>query len=318
MSDTNAFEMSAEEQAYFDNRGEETEAPESEPAPEPEEGAEPAPEPEEGQDETPETDEDGEPVKPPKGFVPHKAFHAEREKRKELERQSAELAEKQARLEERLKVLAEIKDEAQKKQESAPEEQIPDINEDPIGHFQARIAQQQKVIDELNGKTQQSQQQQEQAAQFNQVVTEYKSQAMQFKQEKPDFDAAYNHLLSARAKEYAMLGVPEAEIPASISQDELGIVLRAKQLGKNPAEVIYALAMERGYKPGAGGEDVDNGGNGKERLEQIARGQNAAKSLSSAGGGKAPDISLENLANMSNDDFYDAVQRGVFRKALGG
>jgi hypothetical protein len=76
--------------------------------------------------------------------------------------------------------------------------------------------------------------------------------------------------------------------------------------------VIYNLARQRGYR---------GGGSGQDRLDTIARGQAAGKSLASAGGsGGDSEMSAEALLRMPMDQFeaWCAKNPAKAKRIMGG
>jgi hypothetical protein len=85
----------------------------------------------------------------------------------------------------------------------------------------------------------------------------------------------------------------------ALTRDEMAIAQTALGNNKSAAEIIYNLAQQRGYRRADGGK-----GNAAGRLDTIARGQNANKTLSNTGGNSGDgDITGEMLLKMPMDEF---------------
>ena len=137
--------LSPEEQAYFDSRGEALPPGlDQKPAPAPEAAEEAAaPEPETIIDEA--DDDVGEPAR--QSMVPHKALHAEREKRKALEKELSEAREFRIRMEERMRYVQEqeAKRAAPQQQQDAEPETPPDPDEDVFAATKFALKQQEQL-----------------------------------------------------------------------------------------------------------------------------------------------------------------------------
>lgn len=308
-------DLSPAEEAFFESKGEKAEglgAPEQDKPvkdeDKPEVKADKSDEkPDDDGEETVEVDNRGR-------FVRHGAFHKERMQRKALEQQLAErnrvLAEREqafARVDERLKLLSEA---MQPRQEQV--EQKPDPETDPIGairYLEKRLAQ-------AEGKATEAVKMTEAERADQSLAQTYRSDAMRFSQSQKDFGAAYSFLLQGRDAELQAYGMTDpAERMRTIHEEEKGLVARAMKDGASPAERLYALAKARGYalkepepKPSEVNDKArevmaDKLDSVSDKIDTIARGQAAAKSLSNAGGSPSDSLSAESLANMSEEEF---------------
>lgn len=296
-SDSDA--LSPAEQEYFKSGGEQTEAlapkeaePEKKP---PVEGAGPIAADGDKKDDGPEPgelDAEGKPKNPGR-WVNHGAFHAERERRKAAEGRINELSEKFSRADERLRLLTEAMQPQQ--------EQAPDPEKDLFGY----IKWQDRRIAELSGKVEGTvkQTQEQQAAQKadSDLYNAYLADAREFSTKTADFANAYQHLLSARDRQLTKLGYSAQERQSVIHNEEKGLVQRAIQLGRSPAEMLYELAGELGYKKPE--PKVEPTNSAADQIAKIKQGQEASKTLSAAGGSPTDVLTAEALANMSEEDF---------------
>jgi len=134
-----------------------------------------------------------------------------------------------------------------------------------------------------------------------------------------DFGEAYQFLLQGRDAELQAYGVADpAERVRLISEEERGLVQRAIKDGVSPSERVYNLAKARGY---AKKEPKPEPEKTTEQIDTIARGQAAAKTLSSAGGSPAEVLNAEALANMSEEEFeawMAKTPRAQQRAIMGG
>lgn len=320
-------DLSPAEQAFFESRGEKSEGlvetseqktPEKQPAKE-----EAAPE-VKADDVKTEVDETEETVElDNKGrFVRHGAFHKERsmrkqeqEARKALEVKLSEREQAFARADERLKLLSEAMSPRQEQQqEAAP----PDPETDPIGAIRwlrDQVAAAQQRTTEVAKVTEADRADQH-------MAQSYRADAMRFAQNQKDFGDAYGFLLNGRDAELQAFGIGDAaERMRIIHDEEKGLVARALKDRASPAERVYALAKARGYAVKEEKPADEKKPAVVEQIENIARGQSAAKSLSAAGGSPSEVLTAEALANMSEDEFaayLEKTPRSKQRAMMGG
>jgi hypothetical protein len=172
-----------------------------------------------------------------------------------------------------------------------------------------------------------------------QFVSNYRNDAAQFEAKTPDFKPAYNFLLASRAQELirigyddpnalAEAGADDAEVHAArkalhdaLMADERGIAELAFSKKKSPAEIIYGLAQQRGYKKDGAKPGGDSKPKGDDVLDTIERGQAAHKSLSNTGGGSGEDaMTAERLISMPLAEFEAWTEKNpaAARRILGG
>lgn len=257
-----------------------------------------AKEPEKASDDTPEKDKEpefkssrSEPEKPPEGFVPHQAMHAERLKRQELERRLAEIEAKEKEAE----------------AEQAP--QYVDPLDDPEGfrrYDEWRTAQVNKRLEEQQSAFQRAQQ--ERIA----YLDVQKSEA-EFQAKTPDYPKAVEHLYNHRARELQSMGYPPEEAQSQIVRDVHAIYEAAKQIGMNPAELAYHRAMSIGYKR----VEVKPETNEAEKVQALAKAQDAASGIGTTGAPQEGQLTIEQLSKMSEAELAK-VPEEQFKKVMGG
>ncbi len=326
MNDLNSTEdFSPEEMAYITSKGEDTSALQTPEQSAPQSTPEPATTPEQSaqsEDDaeiTIEIGADGKPRDLKSGrFVPHGAFHKERERRKSLETENLSMREKMARADERLAVLNQIIG-AQEGPEQVQEEQPINPDEDIFGAFKQAMTK----LDTLQKQITERDRQDREVLADTGLVQTYQNDAIRFLQEKPDFKDAYFHLVAARHKELEAVGIADqGQRNAMIAQEEKGLVAQALQNKRSPAQVIYQLALTRGFSAGQAPAPTPNSAPSPaaQKIEQIKAGQQKTASLSSAGGSPGEGMTLEKLANMSDDEFHKNVghlSRNQLRKLMG-
>jgi len=287
--------MTAEEEAFFSSGGEGT-------IPTGEGGGE-------GSGETSGTVEGGEGGTPKapdtsttkNDHVPLATFLEEKNARKEMARQLADAQKQIAEFTGKFSIIDRLKlagADPGTEQPAAP----PTVEDDIFGavkHTNETVAQLQKRLDDQAAAEKKAR---EDAAAQTDFVNRYRNDAETFQKATPDYRTAYDFLLQSRAAELQAIGydTPEALHQALIA-DETAIAEMAFSKNKSPAEMIYALAKQRGYKAAA---PDPSKGKGAEKLETIERGQAANKSLSSTGGSAGDaDMTAEALIAMPADEF---------------
>ena len=224
--------------------------------------------------------------------VPLAALHQERQKRQEQDRKLQVLAQ-------RLEALQQA---AMPKPEPEPEI---DVNENPIEYFNRENQKLKEQLEQINGFHQaqaQTVQQQQSVEKFKQV---YANAAKEYAQQQQDFPEAYHHLVSSRMEELQAMGYDQQRAAQIAERDEAQFVIKAFNDGVNPAERIYNLAKMRGYnqQPQAKPE-VD--------LDTIEKGVKASRSVGSMKGSPPVGVTLEALADMSDEEFeknFDKIMR---------
>lgn len=231
-------------------------------------------------------------------FVRHGAMHQERERRKAAEARAnaaeARYAADMARASERLAVIAQSQQ--QPRPEPKPVVQIPDINVDPIGHFQAQLAEQKRELDEARDFRKQVQGQQSQHSNMEAIATEVRRLETAFKATTPDYDDAQTFLQERWAAEAQAVGVSAEEAVRARTIETVQIAARN---GRNPAEVAYLRAKALGFTGKA--PEQQQGPD----LDTIARGQAGSKSPTTAPGKVPAGTSIESILAMDDDDFAE-------------
>lgn len=227
------------------------------------------------------------------------ALHAERARARQMAERAANMDQ----------LLRQLRQPGQAQQQPQAD-QIPDINTDPVGHFQAKSAALERQIEELKAGSQKTAEQIEQQQVSQRFWSHVTQSEAQMRQQAPDYDAAVGHLEQARVAELEVMFPDDhpqaiqmavqqglgsvAELRAAVlNQDRIAVATQALQMGMSPAELYYRLAHQRGYQKAAPAAPK------VAPVQAIKRGQAAAKSLSAGGGGRADATpSLDALADM--------------------
>jgi hypothetical protein len=260
---------------------------------------------------------DGKPRATNGRFVPHQALHKERERRKSVETELMTYRERTARADERLAVLNELMTKPEAPPASASEQPI-DPEVDPIGALKQLHARNQALEKQLQESTKTVEERESARA----MVSAYQNDAARFVQEKPEFRDAYVHLMAGRHRELEAMGMSDAaERNRFIANEERQLVASAFQSRRSPAQMLYSLAVARGFSyapPAPEPAKPDHAA----KIESIAKGQRqAGASLSAAGGTAGEGLTAAALADMSEEEFSAVAAKlgkSKLRQLMGG
>ena len=231
-----------------------------------------------------------------KQFVPLGALQEERTKRQAEQEQNRIL---QARMDQFLQL--QLQQQAQQQQQQPQQPQVPEIPafvDDPEGHVKGLVEQFNRVIQEqaqqiqqLSGHSQANHAQQQLAIEVNAAETAFRAT-------EPNYDAALNHFNTVKVAEYMAFGMNELQARQQLARDYQGVAMGAKQLNRNPAEMLFGLAKALGFAP--------QQQQGQQPAPQLPK--QAPTSLSNLpASGRAPDeqgaLSAKQVAAMSNEEF---------------
>lgn len=279
--------LSSAEQKYFDTKGDAAPADAAPVAPTPEPAS---------ADSAART-----PAQEPK-TVPLAALQEERERRKELQRQIEDV---NRRADERFSLIAQKLAAAAPAGEPAKRE-IPDPEKDAVGAIRM-TAEEVKVLSEFKRQVE-SQAAQSQAIQA--VMGQASRLETEFEKDTPDYQTASDFLRASRAQELSAFGLDQFRVRQILAAEKLQLAHAALQQGRNPAEVVYALAKMRGYAPKAtSGNGAAPGEGEAAKLARIAKGQEAGASLGAASGAAPGKTGIEALLAMSDAEFSTALDK---------
>jgi len=218
--------------------------------------------------------------------VPVASMVAERQRRAAAENALAEQNERFSKLTERLDVINERMHPA------------PDPETEPLESLQHSNKELANEISEIKGMLNNA----NQVNQTNQYQQQVQAMETQFAQANPDYNDAYQYLVEARMREYDMMGLPNPQ--ESITKEAQWIVANATQAGINPAEVVYNMAVDRGFKNGAKVVAEPQ----KQTLKETAKNIEEAQTLAAAPGKTlGPDMTTEDLLDMTDEEFDKAT-----------
>jgi len=267
--------------------------------------------------------------KDPDHWVPLPTFLEEKKERQRLEAYQREMAERQARLDERYKLI---------ESRLQPQSQAPDPSTDPLGHLQYQDQQQQLNIKTFQDRLQQFERQQQEQQQIQQLTMHVSSSEQDFAKKTPDYWNAVDHLKSVRMAQYELAGLTPDQQMQALYADTRNWTMALVNSGKHPAEATYELAKKYGYVAGGdtGVREADNGARtpnrnedgtfakavnpkveaAKQTLKTVERGQASSKSLGNSAG-KAVDDGMpspDELAVMSDEDFDKWTSKKNWKK----
>lgn len=262
--------------------------------------------------------------------VPIHALHQSRAKLKDKEAELQAANVRFARADERMNQLLELANSgmfpnpqpgaatpaaAAAKSKNPMDEPDIDMQED----FVAALDQQKRRMAYLAQTMQSDKTQRETQETETQVRTAYINDAKSFVTKEPEFGAAYRHVVKLRHQQLAAAGHgDEKQRNAMIAQEERDLVHHAFKAGKSPAQVLWDYAAASGFQKGAapatptpGNGQQQNGNAHAANVAKIAaqkKGQAASASLSGVGGSPRA-LTLEQIADMNQDEFDALVDK---------
>lgn len=227
--------------------------------------------------------------------VPLAELLKERAARKEAAQETQRLREMMEAGNRRLEELAQLV-----QQRNAPAAPPPDINTDPVAHFQHETSALRKTVEQLTAERQQEAQRQQQSMAEQELVFRYNKSGAEFTQKQADFPTAYEHFKESVMREAVLSGATEMQAVQHLIETEKRLAIAAFRDNDNPAARIYEIAKTRGYQAAP---KADPAG----RMAAMQRGQSAAKSVGGTAPGRAAGdysgLTLEEFARMPYAEF---------------
>jgi hypothetical protein len=138
----------------------------------------------------------------------------------------------------------------------------------------------------------------------NQIVNRMNEAEADFAEDHPDYMDAMKFFRAQRQEEFEELGYAGAVLNRELSMDLLGIVQRALNAGRDPAEAVYNLAKKRGFSATKSVDDV------AKKLQTITAGQRAGRGLGSAPASRANNtLTEESVAKLKGAAFDTAWEQ---------
>ena len=224
-----------------------------------------------------------------KKVVPLSALHEARRESKELKeqlrRKETEDAERYSKLQQRLDAI----------QNPPPEKPV--FESDPANFLKAEV-------DDIKKQTTEMSRQAQKAQIETQIKARLQNSEQSFSKEHPDYFDAASHVMKVMSANMELMGVTDQAAKGQAMTNEVyQLTIRAVQAGKEPAELIYELAKNQGFVGKVAAAEQKSA----EKLESIAKGQEASASLGSGSRADAGKLTLDSLAKMDDDDFNALV-----------
>jgi hypothetical protein len=233
--------------------------------------------------------------------VPLAELLKERAARKEAAAETARLREMMETGNRRLEELAALV----QRQHQPQAAQAPDLNTDPVGHFQHETSALRKTVEQLQAERQQDAQRQQMAAQEQELVFRYNKAGAEFSQKQSDFPAAYEAFKESVIREAVLQGATEMQAVNHLIETEKRLAMAAFRDGDNPAARIYEIAKTRGYQAAPKADP-------QARMAAMQRGQAAARSVGGTAPGRAAGdyagLTLAEYVNMPMAEFAKVPQ----------
>lgn len=244
----------------------------------------------------------------------HQALERQRAAEAKAQQAEAALQTEKAVTQERMRLLMEAATAASAHPPvAAPAVEIPDINTDPVGHFNALLVEEQRKRADLEaivrGFSEQQRAAQAQAEMRDWVI----SQEQQFMATEPTYIDGTKFLVEGRRAELTAIGITDPlEQKRIIDNDIVGIAMKSRQDGVNFGERVFKTAVARGFKA-APKETVippiDSETPLPDRAARIENGRENATTISNVGARTAPALSPERISNMSEAQFEQVYNK---------
>lgn len=228
------------------------------------------------------------------------ALKEERQLRQQMQQELQEQREAAKKMSEAFSKLVEAAD------PSKQQPPIPSFEEDPIGHLNAKLEMANQRIEGLSKTEQQIIRDRTEQQESQQFMSRYQAKAAEFARLQPDFVPAYQHLVKELHQDYMAQGLTETEANQRLLRDELALADQQMKSNRNPAEVMYELAKRRGYVPAnaqRADQPKDDLRKKVDNLERMERGIKASRSINSKGVSPNSRLTLEEIADLNDDDF---------------
>jgi hypothetical protein len=243
--------------------------------------------------------------------IPFKVFDAERRRARAAEAEKREYERQFAVAQERLNML-----QAAWQQNEAPAqaeaESPPDPDTDIFGYTKWLAKQQEQIQQQ----TRQFEETRQREAYERQIATQVASMEQQFVATAPDYVDAVKFAKDFRVKMYTAAGMNPQAAQAEVQREITRFVQDQLRAGLNPAASAYEMAKAMGYTPKqaqaaaqaaqqARTETGQFAPQKSEKLETVARAQQAHRSPTAANGGaqEGGGLSMKALADMDIEEF---------------
>lgn len=224
-------------------------------------------------------------------YIPLGAVQEERKENKRLRAEMEELKTKWTGGEAKLNALI---------TKLQPKEELPAYSEKPLEHLKAKNDALEKNIQEIRAADEKRGKETEQQTQLRNFESQVVASERAFSAKQTDYGEAVSKVQEMWRGELEEAGLEPEQVENALLSRGRMFSYEAMKRNQNPAEAIYKLAQRFGHKAEKKEENKD-----KDKLRQIAHGQEAEKSL--ATGKSGGEMSLEALATMSEDELDSFV-----------
>ncbi|RCL00004.1 MAG: hypothetical protein JSC085_000991 [Candidatus Tokpelaia sp. JSC085] len=201
---------------------------------------------------------------------------------------------------------------AMQTQNVSPAPELTEDSGDLIGYLKQEVQKAKQATEELK----QFKAQQEAARQQQEFETAvgnaWMNSVEKTKDIHPDIDNAAHHVLNQRTAMLKSFGLNDKQIEDTIRQEFIGVVVQSNRQGRNPADVVYDMALATGYTS-----------KNRESINSLRQGLSSSKSLSSTGGfsftGATNKDMAAQVANLSESEFEQWMEKNPnhFRRLFG-
>lgn len=312
--------LSAEEQAYFDTRGESVPEQKAEPAPEeaPAETPEPAAEPDAEPESEPEAAEEPDDKPTGKSPVPLAALTKTRNELKEAKKAREDAERRAAILEDRWNMVLAAQQQPQEQKTEPPA--IPDPETDPIGALKWMREQVSGITAKSAEQEKQQREGQQRQEAWNRTVATVSKAFNDAAAEDPTVNEAYQAIFASAAGEMKAMGLSDPEIKAQLTQLENQHISFIASRNLDIPAYVKGLAGARGWKPAEPPKKDEP--KPEEQIDKLAKNVEESTSLSAANGAAPTTLSAQAIADMSPSDFEAWYSKPdnqkKFRRLAGG
>ena len=178
-----------------------------------------------------------------------------------------------------------------------PEQPTPEFEKDPAAWLRHQTENAGKKLQDFEQWKQQQEQQRQQSQAEQELAYAVTAAEQEFSAATPDYPDALQFAQQARLKYFRAAGMSHAEAVQTLQNETRFVANMALRQGANPAERIYQIARELGYKPSQKQIDPTS------KIQQLQKGQKASSPLSGGGAEDESSVTLGRLAEMDDDEF---------------
>lgn len=234
--------------------------------------------------------------------VPLAALHEARAELKELRRLYQESTSKLSTLDKLKQDILAIRESNKK-----PEPTVPDYNEDPLGNLSQRVNQQEQKISTYDMESARRNQEMEAQKHQSQLINTVVYHEQEFSKTTPDYLDAVNYMRELRKNELSVFGVTDpVQVNEELRKNAIALSSFAVNQGKNPAELMYTIAKQYGYKTKTTNPAPNPA---PSTIDTITKGETGATKTLSGKGITEGNLTAEGLLNLEGEEFETAWKK---------